>query len=167
MTPAILAFAAALSGPIELRTPAGETARFELSGAPATVVIFISTVCPISNDYHDRFEALRREQEPRGVRVLFVYSNYREPPAEIARHAVASRFSFPVYVDADQRLADALEAKFTPTAVVLDRSGEVRYVGAIDDSVYPARVKDRYAARAIDAVLAGREPAPARTDAAG
>ncbi len=152
---------------IELRETTGEAVRFESAVVRATVVIFISTVCPISNDYHDRFEKLHEEFGGRGVRFLFVYSNYNESDAEVRRHAAESRFGFPVYRDHGQRLAGELEAMVTPTAVVLDRAGVIRYRGAVDDALNPARVKSAYLARAIEAVMDGRDPSPGETKAEG
>jgi hypothetical protein len=167
---AILVFAAALplaASAIELETPGGDAVRFETGEASATAVVFISTVCPIANDYHDRFERLHRDFASRRVRLLFVYANYNESGADVRRHAAEARFSFSVYRDPAQRLANLLEARFTPTAVVLDAGGRVRYFGAVDDAVNPARVKTPYLARAMEAVLNGRDPSPGVTRTVG
>lgn len=120
----------------------------------ATAVIFVSTVCPVSQEYEQRYAALFETFSPLGVRFAFVYSNRNEPVPEIRKHSAG--FAFPVYRDEGQRAADLFEAAVTPTAVLLNSRGEVVYRGRIDDSAKPARVKDRSLENAIRALLAGK-----------
>src|SRR5687767_8186013 len=47
----------------------------DLSGSKATVFLFSSTQCPISNLYVPRMVRLARDYEPRGVRFFLVNSN--------------------------------------------------------------------------------------------
>ncbi|MEZ5352416.1 MAG: redoxin family protein [Bryobacteraceae bacterium] len=163
---ALLAAFAAIPN-IDVRDLGGHAVRIETEAAPATVVVFLSTVCPIANDYHDRFDQLYSRFQPKGARFVFVYANYNESDEEVRRHATEARFPFPVYRDPEARLAAAVSAQVTPTAVVLDGKGAVRYTGAIDDAVNPARVRSPYLADAVEAVLAGRDPSPAATRAEG
>jgi hypothetical protein len=163
--PLLLALAApaALQEPIELREPSGAAVSFKPAEVPATMIAFISAVCPISNEYNARYRALYERFHPSGVRFLFVYSNRNESDASVARHAARSRFPFPVYRDLANRLADALDAQVTPTTYVLDSAGRIVYSGAIDDAVTPARVRNHYIADALAAALANRPPSPVLT----
>jgi hypothetical protein len=162
-----LAVPGALPGSVELREPSGVKVSFALADSPATVVAFISAVCPISNEYNARYRGLYERFHSLGVRFLFVYSNGNESDAAVIRHAERSRFPFPVYRDPDNRLADALDAQVTPTISVLDRGGRVIYTGTVDDAITPARIKRRYAAEALEAILAKRAFEPARTPTDG
>ena len=126
------------------------------SSARATVVVFISTVCPISQEYDRRYQALYARFSPSDVRFVFVYSNRNEPVTEIREHARTGAFPFPVYRDPDQSVADLFQAAVTPTAAVVDEKGRLVYRGRIDDSVNRARVKDRSLENALVAVLAGK-----------
>jgi protein-disulfide isomerase len=69
-----------------------------LRGA-TTVVTFIGTQCPISNDYNERMNAVYRDYSGKGVKFVFVNSNASEPAAEVAEHARRVNFAFPVYKD--------------------------------------------------------------------
>lgn len=138
----------------------GTPRTLRAAGARATVVVFISTVCPVSQEYEKRYESLFARFSPRGVRFAFVYSNRTESLEEIRRHVDTGGFGFPVYRDPDQRLAGIFQAAVTPTAAVVTARGELAYRGRIDDSANPARVKDRSLEDAITAVLAGQ---PVRT----
>jgi protein-disulfide isomerase len=145
----------------------GAAVAIDPAQGKATVVVFLSVVCPYSNDYHERYERLWTEPGGRGVAFYFVYSNRTEDRAAVARHAREARFPFPVYRDRDNRLADHLQARFTPSVYVLDASGAVRYSGKIDDHLNPARVKRKYTREAVEALLAGRAPAVTATEAFG
>ena len=100
-----------------------DTAR---EGKKATVLIFISTRCPVSNAYNDRMIALADKYGPQGVAVIGIYSNQTEPIAEVASHAQSNKFTFPVLKDSDDSVADAYNARRTPTAYVIDAQGVVR-----------------------------------------
>ncbi len=130
-------------------------------GARVTVVMFISTECPVSNDYNERMAALDRDYSPRGVRFVAVNSNRQETPAQIADHAARNGFGFAVYKDAGNDVADRLDASVTPEMYVFDGAWTLRYHGRVDDSSAAARVSAHDLRGALDALLAGRE-APVR-----
>lgn len=126
------------------------------SKSDATVLIFISTLCPISNSYNERMNSLYREYLGKNVQMIFVNANANESTAEIEEHAKANRFAFPVYKDAGNALADKLGATVTPETYIFDKSGVLRYHGYIDDAANAARVQVQGAREAIEAVLAGK-----------
>src|SRR3954454_9498640 len=64
------------------------------ANAKATIVIFISTKCPISNSYNERMNAIYKDYSDRGVQFVFVNANANEPVQEIEDHAKANQFSF-------------------------------------------------------------------------
>ena len=135
--------------------------------AEATVVIFISTVCPVSNAYNDRYQLLSSGYKGRGVQFVFVNANDNETTAEMKEHVRVAEFSFPVYKDWKNVVADQLHAGMTPETFVLNRKGEIVYHGAVDDSKNEARVKVTALRDAIDAVLAGKVPPRAELKAFG
>ena len=144
-----------LSGaPVTLLDGEGRKQSFNLEGQP-TVVLFISAVCPVSNEYVDRMNRLYADFNAKGVRFLVVNSNVNESGQEVREHAAAAGFPFPVYRDIRNSLADKLKATITPEAYLIDQAGTVRYQGPIDDARNPARVKEDYLREALEAILAG------------
>ena len=135
------------------------------AGKAATVILFIATQCPVSNAYNERMARLAAEYGPRNVAFLGINSNATEPTEEVAAHAEKNALNFPVLKDAGNAIADRFEAKVTPEVFLLDGNNILVYRGAIDDAPREAGVRNRYLARALDAVLAGRS-IPARTSKA-
>ncbi len=134
----------------------------------ATVVMFISTRCPVSNAYDERMQALEKEYGSRGVRFIGVNSNVNEPVSEIASHAKEHGFTFPIVKDQGSRTADAYGAEHTPEIFVVGRDGMVRYHGRIDENRDdPAAVRSPDLRNALDALLAGRPVPVAATKAFG
>ncbi len=154
--------------------PAAETfAVRDLAGKPVTitpgrdvtVVAFISTQCPISNDYNDRMIALYKEYASRGVKFYFVNANSTEPAPTVTEHAKAVGFPFPVFKDEDA--AAKLGAQVTPESFVFDKAGNKIYQGYIDDARNVARVQNHGLRDAIEAALAGKAVSQAVTKAFG
>ena len=136
-------------------------------GQDISVVVFISTVCPVSNSYNLRLKELYKNYAPKGVKFQFLNANQNESQVEMEDHARSVGFPFPVSKDANNVMADRLGADYTPESFVIDRGGVVRYHGRIDDAQNPARVRQNSLRQAIDAVLAGREVATPGTKAFG
>lgn len=151
---------------IELQDEDGRSASFATAGK-TTVVIFYSTVCPISNDYNDRLTAFWREYAPKGVQILVVNANANENLDAVKKHRQAAEYPFAVYRDPQQRLADAVGATVTPEAFILDSQGKVAYRGHIDDSRNPARVHNAGLKTALEEVLTGRAVSKAESKAFG
>ncbi len=145
----------------------GSKAAISASRAKATVVAFISTLCPISNSFNERMTALYNGYSARGVQFVFVNSNANESSNDVAAHIKSAGFPFVVYRDPSNRMADLLGAKATPETYVLDHDGIVRYHGYIEDSPNEARSKKKALRGAVDAVLAGSPVTPAETKAFG
>jgi peroxiredoxin len=121
------------------------------------VLEFWSFKCPVSLAYDERVAALQAKYRNRGVVVLAVASNKNESPVEVRRNAENLNLPFPVLLDPDGALAERLGATHTPSVVILDSSGTLRYRGAIDNN---KRTDEHgripYAEEALDALLAGR-----------
>lgn len=138
------------------------------SKSKLTVLLFIATQCPVSKAYDARMAQIARDYEKRGVRFLGVNSNKQEAAAEIAAHAKANGFSFPVLKDDKNVVADAYGASVTPEVFIIDGTGVVRYRGRIDENKEDAAaVKSPDLRNALDALLAGKQPERADTKAFG
>jgi hypothetical protein len=139
----------------------------------ASVLLFVTSDCPISNAYAPEIQSVCADSASRGVRCLLLYEDVRIKPAAVRIHRDAYRYAgVAAAVDGDRAIARAAGASITPEAVLVDRSGTVRYGGRIDD-LYVDLGRRRHAATvhdlrdAIDAVLAGRPVATPKTEAVG
>jgi peroxiredoxin len=128
----------------------------DLAAHKASVFLFVSGQCPVSNVYTPRMNALAATYGARDVQVFAVYSDRQESASDITRHAKEHGLTFPVVKDGTNLLADRLGAKMTPEAVVVDASGTVRYRGRIDDNPVATRVGVHDLDAALEAVLTGK-----------
>jgi peroxiredoxin len=132
----------------------------------ATVVIFFSTRCPMSNAFNYRRNVLYHDFGNR-VRFIVVDSNFNESLDEVRTYAEETGFDFPVYQDVDNQLADSLGARSTTDTFLLDATGTTRYRGYIEDAPNPARTTKQGLRLALDAVLADQPVAMPETKAVG
>jgi hypothetical protein len=159
----------------DLRVPDADgrlVAPLEAPGARAVVLVFVMRDCPISNAFAPEIERIRGEYAPRGVEFDLVYADPSETGEAARKHAAEFGHRSRVLLDPTHVLARFTGATKTPEAAVLSPAGEVLYLGRIDDRFVdygrqrPApRTRDLRAA--LDAILAGRSPEVARTEAVG
>lgn len=105
----------------------------ELTGKQATVFIFLSTECPISNGYIPTLNQLATDYRDQGVNVVGINSNDGCSLRDMASHRKEFAINFPVLKDAGAVVANELAATHCPEAILLDGQGIVRYRGRIDD----------------------------------
>ena len=146
----------------------GKTAPlFQFKGARGTLLLFVATRCPVSNDYNQRMADLARDYVARGFAVVGVNANRTEPADEVARHAAEKGLGFTIVKDPENRGADFFGASVTPEAFLFDTGWTLRYHGRIDDSRNPANITSRDLRAALDALEAGRPVPVAETKAFG
>jgi peroxiredoxin len=138
-----------------------------LKGKNGTVLIFISTRCPVSNGYNERMEKLAQEYRALGVSVVGLNSNASETPDIIKAHATENKLSFTILKDKGNKVADQLGAGVTPEAYFLDASNKLVYHGRIDNHKKPELVTANDLRDAIDATLAGKPVLKAEAAAFG
>jgi peroxiredoxin len=149
----------------------GQLHRLSDHRGRVVAIIFTGTSCPVGDLYLPRLNAQAKAFESRGVDFLAINSNASESPEEVAEHARRSSMRFPVLKDQGNRVADQLLAERTCEALVIDRSGRLRYRGAIDDQYGLGARRDHpernYLSEAIEALLAGRRVEPELTPVVG
>jgi protein-disulfide isomerase len=155
-------------GAITVQDSTGSIA-FKPGDATATVLIFVSSECPVSNAYNGRMNALYSDYNSKKVRFIFADANVTETLTQIRqlRNRPDNPLTVPTYYDANNVLADQLGAHATPEAYVIDNAGVVRYHGAIDNNKDPKQVTAQSLRNAIDAVLTGKTVQIATTRAFG
>ena len=138
----------------------------------ATVVVFYSTECPISNAFSPTLAALAEAHAADPLAVVGICVDADLPAEDVAKHAREFHLNFPVVQDRDGSITARFAAKVTPEVFVYDASKQLRYRGRIDDQ-YAARGKRNAHHQtndlrdAVDAVIAGRLVAVAAADAVG
>ena len=116
---------------------------------------------------------IQRDYQAKGVRLVAIGSNdavrYPEDDFDhMKQRAQQEGFNFLYLRDESQAVARAYGATHTPHVFLLDREGVLRYRGAIDDNYDdPHAVKRPYLREALDAVLSGRTPEIATSQAVG
>jgi hypothetical protein len=151
---------------------------FEPSGT-ANVIFFVATDCPISNSYAPEIQRVCRDYGPRGVACSLMYEDVETASSGtrlddvVRKHLQEYRYAnIPAAVDRARAIAKHAKASITPQAVVIDRAGEIRYRGRIDN-FYAAlgkprqQVTERDLRNALDAVLSGRPVPKVETEALG
>ena len=111
----------------------GSVTLRELLGEKASVLIFLSTECPISNGYIPAMNHLAADYSQQRVKLVGINSNEGPSLKDLAAHRKEFDITFPVLKDAGAVVADALKVGHCPEAVILDAEGKVRYRGRIDD----------------------------------
>ncbi len=150
----------------------------DFAAAPVLVVVFTCDHCPTAQAYQERLKKLVAEYKPRGVGFIAInpnnaeavrldelgYTDVSDSFAEMKIRAAYAHFNFP-YVDDGP--TETVAAKFGPVATphvfIFDRSRHLQFEGRIDDSEREDLVKHHDTRDAIEALLAGREPAVRQT----
>jgi peroxiredoxin len=144
-------------------------------------VVFTGNSCPISQQYEARLRKLNEDYRSQGVSVVAInpnapaamqlaelgYSDVGESLDDMKVRAAHRRLDYPYLSDgADQRVSKLFGVVATPHIFVFDQSRTLRYQGRIDDGRTEAPGSND-ARTAIDALLAGRTVATARTTVNG
>jgi peroxiredoxin len=140
--------------------------------APALAVVWSCNHCPYVQAWEGRMIELQRELGDRGFRLVAINSNDAEAYPEDSFEAMQQRaqqqgFNFDYLYDEDQSALRVYGAERTPEVFLFDADRKLVYHGAIDDSRDETQVSERYLRDAIEAVLAGQEPAVRETPPVG
>ena len=167
-----LPFSAAAGDEAPLGVLAADGRRVSLdelrAGRDATVLVFWSAGCPCVRRYQERVDALLDAYPKDRVQVVALVSNAGESLADDLRVAVERGVRVPIYRDEGGRVARSVGARSTPTVVVLDGKGEVRFLGWIDNERLPGTEgREPWLDQALAGVLAGRNDFKKKTPTYG
>ena len=144
-------------------------------------VVFTGNSCPVSQQYEARLRKLNEDYRSQGVSIVAInpnapaaiqlaelgYSDVGESLDDMKVRAGHRQLDYPYLSDgADQGVAKKFGVVATPHIFVFDQSRTLRYQGRIDDGRTEAPGGND-ARAAIDALLAGRTVATARTAVEG
>jgi len=150
----------------------GKTYRLEdFKDAEVLVIVFTCNHCPTAQAYEERIKRLAADYRDRKVALVAIspndplavrldelgYSDLGDSFEEMKIRAKDQGFAFPYLYDGeDQKVSRAYGPVATPHVFVFDRARKLRFVGRVDDSEKPQRVKSHDTRNAVEALLAGR-----------
>jgi peroxiredoxin len=146
--------------------------RAEWAGKRAIVLFFLTTDCPLSNNYVPELNRLNGIYAPRGIAFYAVQGDATIPDDDVRKHARDFAYTFPYLFDSKETLAAETGATTTPQAAVLSPAGQLLYLGRIDNRLEDfgkqrVQITEFDLRDALDAVLAGKTVPHPRTKAIG
>lgn len=137
----------------------------EFKGKKHVVLVWISEKCDITWRYEKRTGALASEFAKKDVQFFAVTSSGNDTLQGIRKYAESKNYGMPVLDDVKSQMSKYFGVAVTPTYVILDKEGNLRYRGACDDLQAgknygddESKAKERYVADALKALLEGKEP---------
>jgi len=95
----------------------------EALGGSVSVIDLWATWCTACELERPKLERLHAAYGSQGLRVIGL--NVGEGPSVVKAYLVENRVSYPIYLDPDFRMADALGEKRLPAILVVDQHGRI------------------------------------------
>ncbi len=142
----------------------------DFRGKRGTAIVFLSFDCPVTTSSCSELAALSRAYPEIGF--LGLTCETADNPSETAKRAKEFGLPFPVLNDSQQTVVNALKARITPEAFLLDAGFVLRYRGRINDRYAKRLIKNVQPSsndlrQAVDELLAGKPVGLPATEAVG
>jgi len=143
----------------------------DFAKADILVIVFTCNHCPTAQAYEERIKKIAADYREKSVALVAIspndpcavrldelgYSDMSDSFEEMKIRAKDKGLKFPYLYDGDkQEVSRVYGPVATPHLFIFDKERKLRYVGRVDDSEKPERVKSYDARNAIDALLAGK-----------
>ncbi len=153
----------------------------DFKDAKLLLVLFTCNHCPTSQAYEARIRQIQADYKEKGLALVAInpndagsvrldelgYTDLSDSFEEMKIRAKDAGFTFPYLYDGEtQQTSLAYGVQATPHCYLFDAPRKLRYVGRIDDSEVKT-VKSHDLRNAIDALLAGKDVAVAKTNVFG
>lgn len=144
----------------------------EWTGKRAVVLFFLTTDCPLCNNYVPEMNRIAQAFAPRGIAFYGIQGDATVANADVRRHVHDFGYTFPYLFDPDESLATYTGATATPEAAVLSPTGQLLYLGRIDNRLEDfgkqrVQITEFDLRDTLEAVLNGKPVPHARTKALG
>ena len=130
----------------------------DLAGKKAVVIMVQGNGCPIVRQALPALQQVRDQYRAKGVEFLLLNSNLQDTAATITKEADEFSIAFPILVDQQQKIGEALGVQRTSEVFVIEpRNWKLVYRGPMDDRLHYERQRPatkHYLTDALDAVLA-------------
>ena len=154
----------------------------EYGESKVLVVVFTCNHCPTAQLYEQRIRRLAADYKDKGVALAVIepnnpnavrldemgYTDVGDSFEEMKTRAAYRQFNFPYLYDGEtQSVSRAYGPSATPHLFIFDAQRKLRYQGRLDNNPREPLVTTRDARNAIDALLAEKPVAVARTPSVG
>jgi peroxiredoxin len=154
----------------------------EYAASKVLVIAFICNHCPTSQLYEMRIKQITEDYKDKGVAVVAIepnnpdavllnemgYTDVGDSLEDMKSRAEYRHFNFPYLYDGEtQKISTAYGPTATPHLFILDADRKLRYEGRVDNNMREPLVTTRDARDAIDALLANKPVAVAKTPSVG
>jgi thiol-disulfide isomerase/thioredoxin len=133
---------------------------YEGDSTKPIVVMIQGNYCPIVRHAMPALKEVSAKYAPQGVRFLLLNSNIQDNRETIAKEVEEFGYPFPVLVDKNQKIGEALYVQRTSEVFVIDpKTKKLLYRGPMDDRLSYERQRPatkHYLTDALDAALAGQ-----------
>src|SRR6185312_16014599 len=150
----------------------------DYSSAKVLVIAFTCNHCPTAQLYEQRIIKLVDDYKDKGVTLVAIepnnpnavlldelgYTDVGDSLEDMKVRAEYRHFNFPYLYDGEtQKISTAYGPTATPHLFIFDSDRKLRYEGRVDNNMREPLVTKRDARAAIDALLAGKPVAVAKT----
>ena len=120
------------------------------------VLFFMSEQCDVTWRYEKRMGQLMQQYGKKDIAFFGVRCSANDTPQSICKFAESKNFVMPVLNDANGLMTSYFHVTNTPSFVLIDKKGVMRYFGSFDDDAEEKTATKRYLPDAIDATLADK-----------
>jgi hypothetical protein len=99
----------------------------------ATVLVFITTDCPIANVSAPEIERIYRAYGSKQIAFYLVYVDASQTAAAVRKHHKEYGYTCPAVLDPEHQLVTRAHATVTPEAALFATDGRLLYHGRVDD----------------------------------
>ena len=154
----------------------------DYAASKVLVIAFICNHCPTSQLYETRIKQLAEDYKDKSVTLIAIqpnnpeavrldemgYTDLGDSFEEMKVRAEFRHFNFPYLYDGEtQKISTAYGPSATPHLFIFDADRKLRYQGRVDNNVRENLITKHDARDALDALLAGKPVAVAKTPSIG
>jgi thiol-disulfide isomerase/thioredoxin len=154
----------------------------DYAASKVLVIAFICNHCPTSQLYETRIKQIAEDYKDKGVAVVAIepnnpdavmlnemgYTDVGDSLEDMKTRAEFRHFNFPYLYDGEtQKVSTAYGPTATPHIFIFDSDRKLQYEGRVDNNMREPLVTKRDARDALDALLAGKPVAVAKTPSVG
>ncbi len=154
----------------------------EYAGSKILVIAFTCNHCPTAQLYEGRIQQLAADYRDRGVTLIAIepnspnavrldemgYTDVGDSLEDMKTRAAYRHFDFPYLYDGEtQKVSRAYGPTATPHLFIFDAGRKLQYEGRVDNNPREPLVSVKDARNAIDALLANKPVATAKTPSVG